>query len=251
MSFKIATSKEFTNTWLRTGKDPDGNILSIMVSGGGKDSYKQYVLRNIQKSNMLAKSNQVFDFVNAVTNDRTLFVGEGNFSFCLSITGQIRNPHNMVTTINEAQNKFSDLTKQNIKSLQRLGIKVFCKTDATRINNDFMGQIFQNIIFQFPHTGNREPIEGRNPNFILLRDFLKSAKPLLSYGGKVIVSMVDSPYYRGAFQLEEAGTEAKYKRYSIYKFNPLLFLNYIHTMTNEDESAISKNDDLITVVFEV
>lgn len=64
------------------------------------------------------------------------------------------------------------------------------------------------------------------------------------------MSIVDSPYYQGSFQIEEAGTEAKYKRYTVYKFNPLLFANYVHTMTNEDESAISKSDDLITIVFE-
>jgi 25S rRNA (uracil2634-N3)-methyltransferase len=163
---------------------------------------------------------------------------------------QIRNPYSIVATTNEAQNEFSDLTRQNINSLQRLGVRVFQKTDATKIHNDFAGQTFNNVIFQFPHTGSREPIEGRNPNFVLLRDFLKSAKPLLSYGGKVIVSIVDSPYYQGAFQIEEAGTKAKYKHYTIYKFNPLLFANYIHTMTNEGESAISKNDDLVTIVFE-
>ena len=196
------------------------------------------------------KHSQTFDFINTVSNDRTLFVGEDNFSFCLSVAKQLRNPNNIIATTNEAQNEFLDLTKQNINSLHKFGIKIFCNTDATAIHKNFAGQTFQNIIFQFPHIGSREPLEGRNPNFILLRDFLKSAKPLLSYGGKVIVSIVDSPYYQGAFQIEEAGTEAKYKRYSIYKFNPLLFQNYIHTMTNEDESAISTNDDLITIVFE-
>ncbi len=137
-----------------------------------------------------------------------------------------------------------------MSKLQQFGVKLFQKTDATKIHNYFAGQTFDNIIFQFPHTGSREPIDVRNPNFILLRDFLKSAKPLLSYGGKVIVSIVDSPYYQGAFQIEEAGTEVKYKRYTIYKFNPLIFKDYVHTMTNEDESAISTNDDLITIVFE-
>lgn len=161
------------------------------------------------------KPKQTFDFINAVANGRTLFVGEGNFSFCLSIAKQIKNPSNIIATTNEAQNEFSDLTKQNINSLQRLGVKLFCKTDATEIHKDFAGQTFQNIIFQFSNTGSREPIQGRNSNFILLRGFLKSAKQLLSYGGKVIVSIVDSPYYQGAFQVEEAGTEAKYKIYHL------------------------------------
>ena len=192
-----------------------------------------------------------FNFINTVANGTTLFVGEGNFSFCLSIAKQIINPHNIIATTNEAQNEFSDLTKQNINSLQRLGIKVFQRTDATKIYNDFAGQAFNNIIFQFPHTGSREPIDGRNPNFILFRDFLKSAKPLLLFGGKVIITVVDSPYYQGAFQFKEACRVAGYRNVTGYNFNLLHFPNYIHTMTNEDESAISKNDKLMTVVFEL
>jgi hypothetical protein len=267
MNTKIATNREFHNIWFRTGKDPDGNDMPRIVLGGNEDSYTRYAL--FKQSVINAQEfKSIFNFVESVASGRTLFIGEGNFSFCLSIAKQIRNPYNIIATTNEAQNEFSDLTKQNISSLQKLGVKVFCKTDATEINRDFVGQTFDNIIFQFPHTGSREPIEGRNPNFILLRDFLKSAKPLLLHGGKVIVSIVDSPYYQGAFglndvfsslcaaspsscQIEEAGTEAMYKRYTAYTFNPLLFPNYIHTMTNEDESAISKNDDLITIVFEV
>jgi hypothetical protein len=225
------------NKYYRTGYNPRVNEINQVVNA-------------IFAVKSADKPKQTFNFVNAVAQGRTLFVGEGNFSFCLSIAKQLRNPSDIIATTNEAQNEFSDLTKANINSLQRLGVKLYCKTDATKIHNDFVVQTFNNIIFQFPHTGSREPIEGRNPNFILLRDFLKSAKPLLSYGGRVIVSIVDSPYYQGAFQIEEAGTEAKYKRYTIYKFNPLIFSNYVHTMTNEDESAISKNDDLITIVFE-
>ena len=225
------------NRYYRVGFKPRVNEINQIVNA-------------IFETKSIDKPKQTFNFINAIANSRTLFVGEGNFSFCLSIARQIRNPSNIIATTNEAQNEFADLTKQNINSLQRLGVKLFQKTDATQIHKNFAGQTFQNIIFQFPHTGSREPIQGRNPNFILLRDFLKSAKPLLSYGGKVIISIVDSPYYQGGFQIEEAGTEAKYKRYAIYKFNPLLFQNYVHTMTNEDESAISKNDDLITIVFE-
>ena len=249
MNTKIATNREFHNIWFRTGKDPDGNDMPRIVLGGSEDSYTRYALSK-QFTVNAQEFKSTFNFVETVASGRTLFIGEGNFSFCLSIARQLRNPSNITATTNEAQNEFSDLTKQNISSLQKFDVKVFCKTDATEINRDFVGQNLDNIIFQFPHTGSRESIEGRNPNFVLLRDFLKSAKPLLSYGGKVIVSIVDSPYYQGAFQIEEAGTEAKYKRYTIYKFNPLIFKDYVHTMTNEDESAISTNDDLITIVFE-
>ena len=193
------------NKYYRTGHKPRVNEINQIVNV-------------IFETKSADKPKHIFDFINAVAQGRTLFVGEGNFSFYLSIAKQIRNPYSIVATTNEAQNEFSDLTRQNINSLQRLGVRVFQKTDATKIHNDFAGQTFNNVIFQFPHTGSREPIEGRNPNFVLLRDFLKSAKPLLSYGGKVIVSIVDSPYYQGAFQIEEAGTEARYKRYTVIPF---------------------------------
>ena len=192
-----------------------------------------------------------FNFINTVANGTTLFVGEGNFSFCLSIARQLRNPTNIIATTFENQNEFSELTKTNISKLQSLGVRVFYNSDATKVHNDFARCRFNNIIFQFPHTGSREPIDGRNPNFILLRDFLKSAKPLLLFGGKVIITVVDSPYYQGAFQFKEACRVAGYRNVTGYNFNLLHFANYIHTMTNEDESAISKNDKLMTVVFEL
>lgn len=192
-----------------------------------------------------------FSFVNSIANGKTLFVGEGNFSFCLSIAKQMRYPSNIIATTFERQDEFSNFTQANVSKLQSLGVRVFCNSDATKIHNGFAECRFNNIIFQFPHTGSREPIEGRNPNFILLRDFLKSAKPLLLFGGKVIITVVDSPYYQGAFQLKEAGKTAGYSKVTGYNFNPLHFPNYIHTMTNEDESAISQNDELMTVVFEV
>lgn len=192
-----------------------------------------------------------FNFVNTVANGTTLFVGEENFSFCLSIARQMRYPSNIIATTFENQDEFSELTQANISKLQSLGVRVFYNSNATKIHNDFAKCRFNNIIFQFPHTGSREPIEDRNPNFILLRDFLKSAKPLLLFSGKVIITVVDSPHYQGAFQFKEAGSVAGYRKVTGYDFNPLLFPNYVHTMTNEDESAISKNDKLMTVVFEV
>ena len=87
---------------------------------------------------------------------------------------------------------------------------------------------FETIIFQFPHTGSREPIEGRNPNFILVRGFLMSVKSLLSASGKVVITAVDSPHYRGALAAKEAGFAAPL----VYSFDPKAYLGYEHTMTH-------------------
>lgn len=108
---------------------------------------------------------------------------------------------------------------------------------------------FDTIIFQFPHAGSREPIRGHNPNFVLVRDFLKSASAQLVYGGKVLITAVDSPYYRGAFQFEEAAKLAGFKEAETYPFDPSDFPGYVHTMAHEDGDALSHHDDFSTWVF--
>jgi len=194
---------------------------------------------------------QTFDFINAVQTDETLFVGEGNFSFSLSIAKQVDDPSNMIVSTNEIESDLSDFTNSNILELESLGIQVLYGIDATRLDKDFDTGSFNNIIFQFPHTGMFKIIEGASPNFTLLREFLTSAKSLLSENGKVIVSIVDSPFYKGVFKIEEVVQITGYRNVKIYDFNPLLFPNYNHKMTNSEESAISSDDNLITVVFEI
>jgi hypothetical protein len=81
----------------------------------------------IPEEYLQAIKDSVKDNFEKVSNGRTLFVGEGNFSFCLSIAKQIRNPYNIIATTNEAQNEFSDVTKRNILSLQQLGVRLFQK----------------------------------------------------------------------------------------------------------------------------
>ena len=82
-----------------------------------------------------------FSFVNSVANGATLFVGEGNFSFCLSIARQVRYPSNIIATTFENQNEFSEFTKANISKLQSLGVRVFYNSDATKFTI-----ILQNVV---------------------------------------------------------------------------------------------------------
>lgn len=97
----------------------------------------------------------------------------------------------------------------------------------------------------------RELIEGRNPNFILVRDFLESAAHQLKPGGKVYISAVDSPHYYGAFQFDEAAKTAGFGPPEVYPFDPKDFPGYTHTMTHEDESALDNHDKFATWVFEL
>jgi hypothetical protein len=208
-------------------------------------------INNTAQNIFETQNSNTFDFVSAVQNGRTLFIGEGNFSFSLSIVKQVGDVSNIIASTIEKEDDFSDFTKSNILALESLGVQVLCGIDATQIAKQFEGYIFDNIIFQFPHTGSFKSVDGENPNFTLLRDFLISAKPLLSADGKVIVSIVNSPFYQRIFKIEEVAKITGYNDVQIYDFNSLLFADYNHKMTNKEESTISSEDDLITIVFQV
>ena len=130
------------------------------------------------------QSDKEFDFVEAVEQSNTLFVGEGNFSFSLAIAENVKNQYNIVATTIENQGEISDFTKKNITQLNKIGATVLYKINATKLENYFNQSSFDNIIFQFPNAGSREPINGRNPSFILLNRFLQSSNKVLKNNAK-------------------------------------------------------------------
>ena len=121
--------------------------------------------------------------------------------------------------------------------------------DAAHLDKKFSSQKFNTITFQFPNVGSRESTHGRNPNYILLRKFLRSAAEILALSGKILISIVDSPYYEGAFQFEDATEFAWFETPESYPFDPSEFPGYSHVNTNNDESAIEDYRKFITRVF--
>ncbi|NET71459.1 MAG: DUF2431 domain-containing protein [Sphaerospermopsis sp. SIO1G2] len=191
-----------------------------------------------------------FDFVAHVANGRSLLVREGNMSFALSLARKKRiNPENLVITTLETARNLSEEALHNAEILKSYGATVMHNVNATKLTTSLGNVQFGHIIFQFPHTGSREPIEGHNPNHILLRNFLRSAKQRLRYGGDILVTTVDSPHYHGAFQFELAAEKAGLKSPESYTFDPSDFPGYSHSMTNEDGSAVDNGTSCVTWIF--
>lgn len=191
-------------------------------------------------------------FLSQIRQGNTLFVGEGNLSFALSLA---KTPgitaSNLVTTTFEQTSDLSDEARQNAETLNQSGVSVMNGIDATKLEQYFPHQKFDTITFQFPNAGSREPEYGRNPNYILIRDFLKSAASCLAPNGKILITAVDSPHYQGAFQFEEAAEKAGYNIRGSYPFDPKSFPGYSHTNTNDDDSALEKHDGFKTRIFEL
>ncbi len=157
----------------------------------------------------------------------------------------------IVSTTYEKASDLSEEAQENSEILKQSGASVINGIDATKLDRYFPHQKFDTIIFQFPNAGSREPEYGRNPNHILIRDFLKNAVSCLAPEGKILITAVDSPHYQGAFQFEEAAEKAGYDILGSYPFDPKSFPGYSHTNTNNDDSALEKHDEFKTWVFEL
>ncbi len=191
-------------------------------------------------------------FISQIQQGNTLFVGEGNLSFALSIAKVPDiSASNLVATTYEKDSDLSEEAQQNTKVLKQSGASVLNGIDATKLSQYFSRQKFDTIVFQFPNAGSREPEYGRNPNFVLIRDFLKSAAICLTPNGKILITAVDSPHYQGAFQFEEAAEKAGYSIIGSYAFDPASFPGYSHTNINDDDSALEKHDKFKTWIFEL
>lgn len=179
-----------------------------------------------------------------------LLVGEGNLSFAKSLlsipASQITH---MTATTYEKPRMLSDETVMHAQVLQRCGVNVMHGVDATKLNEALPREKFDTIIFQFPNVGSREAKYGRNPNYVLVRKFLRSAKECLKPNGKVLITAVDSPHYEGVFQFDEAAEFADFNAPESYPFDPSLFSGYAHTNTNDDNSALEEHNKFVTWVF--
>ena len=173
-----------------------------------------------------------------------LLVGEGNLSFSKSL---LVNPMISIETITattyENDRSLSEETIQNAKWLKSQNITVKHGIDATKLNFKIK---FDTIVFQFPNVGSRDPKYGQNPNHIMIKKFLDQSKNILSDDGKILITIVDSPYYKGAFKFDDI---KGYKKPEIFPFDPRYFMGYNHTNTNDDKSALNKYHRFITYVF--
>lgn len=193
-----------------------------------------------------------FDFIGQVTQGRTLLVGEGNLSFALSLAHSSRmTPSRLFATTFETSDELSTDAIENAQALKARDVTVLHGVDATNMTNTVGSWLFDNIVFQFPHAGYRGSEEGRNPNFILVRDFLLSAFSQLHRNGQVLITAANTPHYRGAFQFVEAAETTGFQLPEVYPFDLSQFPEYEHTMTRQSGSALENHDTFSTWVFRI
>jgi len=194
---------------------------------------------------------QPFDFAGWAGNGRALLVGEGNLSFARSLARRMKRPcRSLIATTFENELSLSEAATSNAARLRELGVAVLHGIDATKLSDHFGRMHFALIVFQFPNVASRRPLYGRNPNYVLVRRFLRSAAMLLSENGCIAITVLDSPHYDGAFAMSDAAGWAGVSEPRVHPFRFDCHPGYHHGKTEDDcESAISAKDKCLTYAF--
>jgi hypothetical protein len=182
-----------------------------------------------------------------------LLVGEGNLSFTKSLVeDHSLNPQLIFASVYESGKMLSEDARKNANFLSNSGVEILFGLDATKMERRIGEAKFDIIIFQFPNAGSREPKYGHNPNYILLRNFLKNCKRHIKNQGRILVTTVDNAYYDGRFRLDDVVEHAELATPFAMPFSPDDYPSYEHVNTIEDEeSALSKYKRFSTWVFGV
>ncbi len=196
--------------------------------------------------------NRPFDFVSCARSGRVLLVGEGNLSFSLALARLVGSPvRGMTSTTFQGVAECTRETSRNAEALRKLGASVIASVDATNLEKWFNNLKFDLIIFQFPNVGSRSPLYGRNPNHVLVRRFLRSAAQHLRIYGKVAITVLNSPHYDGAFDVDDAARRNHYEIPVAYPFYFSDYPGYTHVKTNDDGTSVASSDsECVTYVFE-
>jgi hypothetical protein len=198
---------------------------------------------------MIYKSITKYDFVSKIKEGNALLVGEGNLSFTISLAKKLGLLFNLIASTYEDYSELSEYAKFNAKLLKQAGVKILHELDATELHQNFYSNAFDTIIFQFPHSGSREGINGVNANYVLVRNFIISASHILKRDGLVLITVVDSDFYNNMFRFNELAEELRISLPTKYKFDPKDYPEYEHTMTHQDESGIDDYSKFATYEF--
>lgn len=170
-------------------------------------------------------------------------------SFTISLAKKLNLLPNLIASTYEDYSELSNYAKFNAKLLKQAGITVLHGLDGTKLHKNFYSNTFDTIIFQFPHFGSREGINGVNANYVLVRNFIISASHILKRDGVVLITVVDSDFYNNMFRFNELAEELRISLPTKYKFYPKDYPEYEHTMTHQDESAIDDYSKFATYEF--
>ncbi|KAL4554659.1 hypothetical protein LXL04_037258 [Taraxacum kok-saghyz] len=159
------------------------------------------------------------------SNHQILLVGEGDFSFALSLATSFGSASNIVATSLDSYDiliKKYKRAKTNLKILDNFGAQLLHGVDSTRmkLHPDLRMRKFDRIVYNFPHAG----FVGQESDRLvimmhrsLVRGFLRNASAMLRVNGEVHVShKTKCPFY--CWNIEELATQSCLKSLECVNF---------------------------------
>ncbi|GLT26390.1 hypothetical protein SLA2020_014590 [Shorea laevis] len=132
-----------------------------------------------------------------------LLVGEGDFSFSLSLASSFGSASNICATALDSEadviNNYKN-GKSNLENLKKLGASILHGVDATKMKNldDLKKRKFDRIIFNFPHSGfhGKEDYDWViQKHRTLVSGFFSNASRMLQANGEIHVNHKITPPY--------------------------------------------------------
>ncbi|CAJ2640132.1 unnamed protein product [Trifolium pratense] len=137
------------------------------------------------------------------SDHQILLVGEGDFSFSLSLAKAFASASNIVASSLDTHDdviKKYKLAKSNLDELKKLGACILHGVDATKLKFDSHLKMrrFDRIIFNFPHAG----FVKKEDNLLMIKmhkdlvyGFFKNARHMLVANGEIHVNHKMKPPY--------------------------------------------------------
>ncbi|XP_025626731.2 uncharacterized protein [Arachis hypogaea] len=149
------------------------------------------------------------------SDHQILLVGDGDFSFSLSLARSFGSASNIVAS---SLDSYDDVTKNykqaksNLDELKQLGACLYYGVDATKMKYllELKMRRFDRIIFNFPHAG----FHGKEDNLTVIKKhkdlvlgFFKNASCMLSANGEIHVNHKTSPPFSN-WEIEKLGEQS-------------------------------------------
>ena len=181
---------------------------------------------------------------------KVLLLGEGDFSFALSLAKQVETKQLSRITATSYDNestvkeKYPDSGEKNINDLKNTGVQVLHGVDAKNVSSSLGGK-FTAIVFNFPFVPS--PHGDPKPTIEMLKGFFASIDASLDKGDEIFITT--KQYWHSRFHTTKLAEEAGFTQSEELPFKAQAFPGYTHKQTHQNKSPGNTEQSSTTLVY--